>query len=76
MASQLTVDNIVGQQHQIQSIFPIHIIQIQSILHRKISLSTNSTFHTVGHSLNFTPKFSTSKVFVMFQRLLYTAIVW
>ena len=66
MASTLTVDNIVGATTSNTVHLPGHIIQIQSApLLGQVSLSTNSTFHAVGHSLNFTPKFSTSKVFVM-----------
>jgi len=67
MASQLTVDNIVGATSSDKIHIPGHVIQVVSAIKTDKQTVTSTSFLDVtGLSVSITPTSSTSKVLVLF----------
>ena len=72
MASILTVDNLVGKTTANTVHVPGHVLQVVSTnLGADLSYSSASTAETNVMTLNITPKFNTSKIFVICNFGLY-----
>ena len=82
MASQLTVDNIVGATTAGNVHIPNHVVQMvnSSTTTTTTITSTSSYSDITGSSLTITPKFSTSKIVLFVNLHIYatetTANVW
>ena len=67
MASQLTVDNIVGATSSDKIHIPGHVIQVVQDVKSDTSVLTSTSFIDIGLSANITPSSTSSKILVSVQ---------